>query len=94
MEVFSVLGFLSKYLFIYLLFSLFIFFVFNLKKYKKSLKNYSLSILIALILLIPHFIWLIDNNFVTIFYGLSRSGISDLNLINHLRIQQFSYQNN
>tara|TARA_B100000963_G_C22591899_1_gene655934 strand:+ start:53 stop:1426 length:1374 start_codon:yes stop_codon:yes gene_type:complete len=83
--IFSVLGFLSKYLFIYLLFSLFIFFVFNLKKYKKSLKNYSLSILIALILLIPHFIWLIDNNFVTIFYGLSRSGISDLNLINHFK---------
>jgi len=82
---FSVLGFLSKYLFIYILLSLFIFFIFNLKKYKKSLKNYSLSILISLILLIPHFIWLIDNNFVTIFYGLNRSGISDFNLINHIK---------
>ena len=75
---FSALGFLSKYLFIYILLSFFIFFIFNLKKYRKSIKNYSLSILIFLILLIPHFIWLIDNNFVTIFYGLNRSGISDL----------------
>jgi len=83
--IFSVLGFLSKYLFIYLLLSFLIFFIFNLKKYKKSLKNYSLSILISLILLIPHFIWLIDNNFVTIFYGLSRSGISDFNVINHIK---------
>ena len=48
---FSALGFLSKYLFIYILLSFFIFFVFNLKKYKKSLKNYFLSILISLILL-------------------------------------------
>ncbi len=82
---FSVLGFLSKYLFIYILLSFFIFFVFNLKKYKKSVKNYFLSILLSLILLIPHFIWLIENNFVTIFYGLNRSGISDLHLINHLK---------
>ena len=82
---FSVLGFLSKYLFIYILLSLFIFFVLNIKKYKKSIKNYSLSILISLILLIPHFNWLVDNNFVTIFYGLNRSGISELNLINHFK---------
>ena len=83
--LFSVLGFLSKYLFIYLLLSLFLFFVFNFKRYKKSLKNYFLSILLSLILLIPHFIWLYDNNFVTIFYGLSRSGISDFNLLNHFK---------
>ena len=82
---FSVLGFLSKYLFIYILLSLFIFFVLNIKKYKKSIKNYSLSILISLILLIPHLNWLVDNNFVTIFYGLNRSGISELNLINHFK---------
>ncbi len=82
--VFSTLGFLSKYLFIYILFSFFIFFIFNIKKYSKSIKNYFLSILISLILLIPHFIWLLDNNFITIFYGLNRSGISEVNLINHL----------
>ncbi len=83
--IFSALGFLSKYLFIYILLSLFIFFVCNLKKYRKSLKNYFLSIFISIILITPHFIWLIDNNFVTIFYGLNRSGMADYNLINHIK---------
>ena len=83
--VFSSLGFLSKYLFIYILLSLLIFFIFNLKKYKQSIKNYFFSILISLVILIPHFIWLLENDFVTIFYGLNRSGISDFNLINHFK---------
>jgi len=83
--VFSSLGFLSKYLFIYILLSLFIFFIFNIKKYKKSIKNYFLSILISLVILVPHFIWLLENNFVTIFYGLNRTEISDFNLINHFK---------
>ena len=83
--VFSALGFLSKYLFIYLLISLFIFFIFNYKKYRKSLKGYFLSIIISLILLIPHFVWLFENNFVTIFYGVNRSGLSEFNMINHFK---------
>jgi hypothetical protein len=64
---------------------LLIFFIFNLKKYKQSIKNYFFSILISLVILIPHFIWLLENDFVTIFYGLNRSGISDFNLINHFK---------
>ncbi len=83
--IFSAIGFLSKYLFIYILLSLFIFFLFNLKKYKKSIKNYCLSILVSLIILIPHFIWLYDNNFVTIIYGLDRSGVAEFSLINHVK---------
>ena len=83
--IFSALGFLSKYLFIYILIALFIFFVLNFKKYKKSLKGYFISILISLVLLIPHFIWLFENNFLTIFYGLNRSGISEFNIINHFK---------
>ena len=83
--IFSALGFLSKYLFIYLLVSLFLYFVFNLKKNKKLILNYFLSIVISLIILVPHFIWLYENNFVTIFYGLSRSALIDSSLINHLK---------
>ena len=45
--VFSSLGFLSKYLFIYILIALFIFFIFNFKNYQKCLKGYLLSILIS-----------------------------------------------
>jgi len=83
--IFSALGFLSKYLFIYILITLFIFFILNFKKYKKSLKGYFLSISISLILIIPHFIWLFENNFVTIFYGLNRSGLSEFDIINHFK---------
>jgi hypothetical protein len=64
---------------------LFIFFILNFKKYKKSLKGYFLSISISLILIIPHFIWLFENNFVTIFYGLNRSGLSEFDIINHFK---------
>ena len=83
--IFSASGFLSKYLFIYILVALFIFFIFNFKKYKKSLNGYFLSIIISLIILIPHFLWLIENNFVTVLYGLDRSGVSEFNLINNFK---------
>jgi len=83
--VISAIGFLSKYLFIYILLSLFIFFILHIKKYSRSIKNYLLSIIISLSLLTPHFIWLLDNNFITIFYGLNRSGFTDYYLINHLK---------
>ncbi len=83
--IFSAVGFLSKYLFIYILLALFIFFILNLKNYKKSIINYCLSILISLIILIPHFIWLLDNNFTTIFYGLDRTGVSEFDFIKHLK---------
>jgi 4-amino-4-deoxy-L-arabinose transferase-like glycosyltransferase len=83
--IFSSLGFLSKYLFIYILASLFLYFILNIKKYKKFIPNYCLSIVISLLILVPHFIWLNDNNFVTIFYGISRSALNDPSLINHLK---------
>ena len=69
--VISAVGFLSKYLFIYILLSLFVFFILHIKKYSRSIQNYLLSIIISLGLLTPHFIWLLDNNFITIFYGLN-----------------------
>ena len=82
--IFSALGFLSKYLFIYLLFSFFIYFILNLRKLKKYIFNYILSIIVSLLILLPHFIWLFENNFVTIFYGLNRSGLNEFNIINHI----------
>ena len=83
--IFSALGFLSKYLFIYILLALLIFFVSNYKKYKKSLNMYFFSILISLALLTPHFLWLFKNDFITIFYGLNRSGVSEFNYVNHFK---------
>ena len=83
--IFSALGFLSKYLFIYILVSLFLYFILNLKKYKKFILGYTLSVIISLVILTPHFVWLYENNFVTIFYGLGRSALNESVLINHLK---------
>ena len=81
----SALGFLSKYLFIYILLALLIFFIFNYKKYKKSLNKYFFSIVISLTFLIPHFFWLFENDFTTISYGLGRSGVTEFNYLDHFK---------
>ena len=81
---FSAIGFLSKYIFIYLLTSIFIYFLFNIKKNKKLIFKYIISILFSLLILTPHFYWLIDNNFISIFYGFNRTGSMDSSLIDHI----------
>ena len=83
--LFAAIGFLSKYLFIYLLTSIFLFFIYVIfsKKIKKFDFKYIIILEIFLILLVPHFIWLNDNNFVTISYGLKRTGLADAGIINH-----------
>ncbi len=81
---FSALGVLSKYIFIYLLAALFIYLIFNYKKLKKFIPYYLLSLFIFFVLLIPHFIWLIKNDFITIFYGLGRSGLNETYISEHL----------
>ena len=79
----SAFGFLSKYLFIFILLALLFFFIINYKLYKKSLTGYFFSILISLTILTPHFFWLFENNFITITYGSNRSGVTEYNYINH-----------
>ena len=80
----SALGFLSKYLFVYILFSLFLYLLFNLKKYKNQINNYFFSLIVSLFILTPHFIWLYKNNFSTITYGLKRSSLGNTELISNL----------
>ena len=82
--IFSALGFLSKYLFIYILLAIFFYFILNIKIYKKFITNYLLSIAISLAILTPHFIWLFKNNFITIFYGLNRSALTNTTWVDHL----------
>ena len=81
--IFSAFGFLSKYLFIYLLLSIFLFLIFIYQD-KRILKYYVLSLMVSLAILVPHFIWLFENNFVTVFYGLNRSGFDETQFLNHL----------
>ncbi len=83
--LFAAIGFLSKYLFIYLLISIILLFVFSIfwKKYKKFDFQYFIIFEVFFILLVPHFVWLYNNDFITILYGLKRTGLESTGLINH-----------
>ena len=82
--LFSAIGFLSKYLFVYLLTSIFLLFIYVIliKKDRKFDFKYFITLEVFVILLIPHFIWLYANDFITIIYGLKRTGLEP-SLINH-----------
>jgi 4-amino-4-deoxy-L-arabinose transferase-like glycosyltransferase len=80
---FSSLGFLSKYLFLYLIVSVTIIFLYHAIKYKKFNQKYFIPIIIIPILLSPHFIWLFNNNFITIFYGINRTGLENANIFDN-----------
>ncbi|MFL2888930.1 MAG: glycosyltransferase family 39 protein [Candidatus Pelagibacter sp.] len=85
--LFAALGFLSKYLFIYILLSvdlLFIWLIF-IKKIKKFDFKYLISVEVFIILLVPHLIWLFENDFITILYGLQRTGLESSNILDHFK---------
>merc|ERR1711966_503460 len=84
--VFAAIGFLSKYLFIYLLIAidLLFFYVIFIKKYKKFDFKYLISLEIFIIFLIPHLIWLTNNDYVTITYGLARTSLENSSLLDHV----------
>ena len=85
--LFAAFGFLSKYLFVYLLVSidlLFIYLIF-IKREKKFDFKYLISIEVFLIILVPHLIWLNNNEFITVTYGLTRTGLEQSSLIDHIK---------
>jgi 4-amino-4-deoxy-L-arabinose transferase-like glycosyltransferase len=85
--LFAALGFLSKYLFIYLLVSidlLFIYLIF-IKKSKKFDFKYLITVEIFIVLLVPHLVWLFNNDFITILYGLKRTGLEEASTLDHLK---------
>ena len=85
--LYAALGFLSKYLFIYLLISidfLFIYLIF-FKKTKKFDFKYLITLEVFIVLLIPHFIWLYNNEFITIYYGLKRTGLEGSIILDHIK---------
>ena len=85
--VFAVAGFLSKYLFIYLLISIFFLFAYLIliKKDRKFDFKYLISIEVFLILLFPHIIWLFQNDFKTILYAFDRTGINQSGALDHFK---------
>ena len=85
--IFAAVGFLSKYLFIYLLISIGLLFAYIIffKKNKKFDFKYLIILEVFLVLLVPHFVWLYNNDFITIFYGLQRSGLEENDIFNHIK---------
>ena len=84
--VFAAIGFLSKYLFIYLLVAidLLFFYVIFIKKNKKFDFKYLISLEFFIVLLVPHLIWLTNNDYVTITYGLARTGLENSSFLDHI----------
>jgi 4-amino-4-deoxy-L-arabinose transferase-like glycosyltransferase len=85
--LFAALGFLSKYLFVYLLVSidlLFIYLIF-IKREKKFDFKFLITVEVFLIVLVPHLIWLNNNEFITVTYGLARTGLEQSSLIDHIK---------
>ncbi len=82
--VFCALGFLTKYIFIYLIISfIIIFLIISIRE--KKINNYSfLSLSIFLLIIYPHLQWLINNDFITLTYAAKRGGLTNYSPINHL----------
>ena len=81
--LFAGFGFLSKYLFIYLGLAIDIFLFYMIYKKKIDFKCI-VSIVPFFIVILPHLIWLTQNDYITITYGLHRTVPVDQNFINHI----------
>ena len=80
--IFAALGVMSKYLFIYLLVAIDLFFIYLLVNKKINFKCF-ISLVTFLLVLLPHIIWLGDNNYITFSYALHRIEAEDLNLFSN-----------
>jgi len=80
--LFAGLGVLSKYLFIYLLAAMDIFFCYMIIKKKVNFKSL-VSLIPFFLILFPHLIWLTENDYITITYGLNRAGTGSQNFLDH-----------
>ena len=84
--LFGALGILSKYLFIYLLVSIVLLFIYLIfKKERKFDFKYLITIEVFIVALVPHLIWLNNNEFITITYGLARTGLEQSSFIDHIK---------
>jgi len=82
--LFAALGILCKYSFIYLLLSIDIFFIYTIIKYKKFDPKCLVSLISFFIVLLPHFIWLIDNDYITIKYVFARTDLEGSTFKDHI----------
>jgi len=87
---FSALSVLTFYLSFYLLLSLCIFFIIKIIETKKFNPKYLITLSTFFVLLLPHLIWVLNNDFISIRYGLFRSfgdpltGLTNIKFLDHL----------
>ena len=81
--IFAGFGFLSKYLFIYLGLVIDLYLVYKIIKREINLKCL-ISLVPFLLIITPHLIWLSENDYVTLTYGIKRTDSIDQNSLNHL----------
>ena len=77
--LFAAFGVLSKYLI-----GVKLFFIYLLVRKKKFNIKYFIPIVVFLLVLSPHFIWLVENDYKTITYGLKRTSLEQSTYLNHL----------
>ena len=80
---FAGLGILSKYLFVYLGLAIDLFLLYMIIKKKINFK-FLISLIPFFLVLLPHLIWLTENDYATIIYGLHRAGTGEQNFLDHL----------
>tara|TARA_Y100000590_G_scaffold166613_1_gene190785 strand:+ start:2815 stop:4191 length:1377 start_codon:yes stop_codon:yes gene_type:complete len=80
--LFAALGILSKYLFIYLLLAIDLFFIYLIVKNKFNFRCF-ISLVSFFTVLSFHFVWLMDNDFVTFTYAFHRTGIEQNTFLDH-----------
>ena len=81
--IFAGFGFLSKYLFIYLGLVIDLYLIYKILKKEINFKCL-ISLFPFLIIITPHLIWLSENDYITISYGLQRTGSIDKGVIDHI----------
>ncbi len=82
--LFAGLGFLSKYLFVYLGLAIAVLLIYLIINKKTNFKCL-VSLIPFFLILSPHIIWLSENDYVTITYGLMRTGSDEVNIFSHLK---------
>ena len=82
--LFAGLGFLSKYLFVYLGLAIDVLLIYMIYTKRLNLKCL-VSFVPFIIILLPHIIWLTENDYVTITYGLLRTGSEEASILNHIK---------
>ena len=80
---FAAFGVLSHYLFFYLLLSLSLLFLYKIIKKETNFKLF-ISLIPFIIILLPHFLWLVENDFITVTYGLHRTDGAEQVLLDHI----------